>query len=221
MSSDPRFSHSSSDPRFKSIPSRKRKLTVDSRFSKMFDPNSSFVESSRVDKYGRKVENKMDTNLRKFYNLEDENLEFGNDKNQDSQLSSGKNHDSVEEKIQENSKFKKEKILVHNKKIITSVDDDFEEDHQESVKENPKAVKKSKISNLKSEKLNPIKKEKLFPKQDKKHVKGKVDCVEKIVNSEANSEVDDERDQPRYDPARGIGLLPSESEDGSSDLSGW
>ncbi|WOH08944.1 hypothetical protein DCAR_0728395 [Daucus carota subsp. sativus] len=73
--SDPRFASVQSDPRFQNPPKHKSKVTIDSRFNRMFTDKNFTSSSTRIDKRG-KVKNKEDAvaknPLKHYYRLDDQ-----------------------------------------------------------------------------------------------------------------------------------------------------
>ncbi|KIJ45262.1 hypothetical protein M422DRAFT_75247 [Sphaerobolus stellatus SS14] len=73
--SDPRFARIKSDPRFRKPRKKENKVVVDDRFKSVFenDDTKGKGKAKKVDKYGRKVSAKQDTdNLKRFYRLEED-----------------------------------------------------------------------------------------------------------------------------------------------------
>eukprot|EP00731_Ephydatia_muelleri_P015410 Em0008g1130a len=70
-SSDSRFDRVATDPRFQSIPKRARKVKIDGRFQSMFTDDKFQVKYS-VDKRGRPVNLTSSEDLRKYYDLDDD-----------------------------------------------------------------------------------------------------------------------------------------------------
>ncbi|XP_065835027.1 ESF1 homolog isoform X2 [Oscarella lobularis] len=71
MADDPRFARISSDPRFKPTPKHARKVKIDPRFRGMFTEKSFKTHYAR-DKRGRKVNQSSNDDLRRFYDLEED-----------------------------------------------------------------------------------------------------------------------------------------------------
>lgn len=92
--SDQRFAHLVNDPRFKGIPRTEKKVKIDKRFQSMFS-DERFNVKHVVDKYGRKVQQKSESEeLRKYYELgSEEEEEEGEEKDKDE---SGSEVDSLE-----------------------------------------------------------------------------------------------------------------------------
>ncbi|XP_030567000.1 ESF1 homolog [Drosophila novamexicana] len=67
---DERFQHLLADPRFRGVPKVQRKVKIDKRFQGMFD-DDKFKVKYTVDKYGRPVNKTNAEDLRKFYELDD------------------------------------------------------------------------------------------------------------------------------------------------------
>ncbi|EDW00366.1 ESF1 homolog [Drosophila grimshawi] len=67
---DARFQHLLADPRFRGVPKVQRKVKIDKRFQGMFD-DEKFKVKYTVDKYGRPVNKTNAEDLRKFYELDD------------------------------------------------------------------------------------------------------------------------------------------------------
>lgn len=67
---DERFQHLLSDPRFRGVPKVQRKVKIDKRFQGMFD-DDKFKVKYTVDKYGRPVNKSNAEDLRKYYELDE------------------------------------------------------------------------------------------------------------------------------------------------------
>ncbi|XP_022232986.2 LOW QUALITY PROTEIN: pre-rRNA-processing protein esf1 [Drosophila obscura] len=67
---DARFQHLMADPRFKGVPKVQRKVKIDKRFQGMFT-DDKFKVKYTVDKYGRPVNTSNAEDLRKFYELDE------------------------------------------------------------------------------------------------------------------------------------------------------
>lgn len=74
---DARFQHLLADPRFRGVPKVQRKVKIDKRFQGMFT-DDKFKVKYTVDKYGRPVNKTNAEDLRKYYEL-DENEESDSD----------------------------------------------------------------------------------------------------------------------------------------------
>lgn len=66
---DERFAHLVSDPRFKGIPKKEKKVKIDKRFQSMFD-DPKFKLKYTYDKYGRRVDQSTEDDLKKFYDIQ-------------------------------------------------------------------------------------------------------------------------------------------------------
>ncbi|XP_026845839.1 pre-rRNA-processing protein esf1 [Drosophila persimilis] len=73
---DARFQHLLSDPRFKGVPKVQRKVKIDKRFQGMFT-DEKFKVKYTVDKYGRPVNTSNAEDLRKFYELDENDSDDG------------------------------------------------------------------------------------------------------------------------------------------------
>ncbi|XP_016976914.1 pre-rRNA-processing protein esf1 [Drosophila rhopaloa] len=67
---DARFQHLLADPRFRGVPKVQRKVRIDKRFQGMFT-DDKFKVKYTVDKYGRPVNKSNAEDLRKFYELDE------------------------------------------------------------------------------------------------------------------------------------------------------
>ncbi|XP_017030523.1 ESF1 homolog [Drosophila kikkawai] len=67
---DARFQHLLADPRFRGVPKVQRKVKIDKRFQGMFT-DDKFKVKYTVDKYGRPVNKSNAEDLRKFYELDE------------------------------------------------------------------------------------------------------------------------------------------------------
>ncbi|KAI8033838.1 uncharacterized protein LOC128265137 [Drosophila gunungcola] len=96
---DARFQHLLADPRFRGVPKVQRKVKIDKRFQGMFT-DDKFKVKYTVDKYGRPVNKSNAEDLRKFYEL-DEN-ESDSDEEQAKEVAKTEDADSdVEAEQQE------------------------------------------------------------------------------------------------------------------------
>lgn len=85
ISKDDRFSHIGKDPRFRRIPKKEKKVKIDSRFQSMFT-DKKFKLKYTVDKRGRPVNKTTSENLKKFYDIdEEEKNDAKSDSEQDEQ----------------------------------------------------------------------------------------------------------------------------------------
>lgn len=75
---DDRFAEVYSDPRFMKVPKKVQKVKIDDRFKKALK-DKEFNMVAKVDKYGKRV-NKQDTTMLKYYNVEEEGDEKGENK---------------------------------------------------------------------------------------------------------------------------------------------
>lgn len=65
---DERFAHLMKNPRFNKLPNRESKVKIDDRFKSMLE-DDRFTVKYTVDKYGRKVNQKSNEDLKKYYEL--------------------------------------------------------------------------------------------------------------------------------------------------------
>jgi len=73
---DSRFQHLLTDPRFRGVPKVQRKVKIDKRFQGMFT-DDKFKVKYTVDKYGRPVNKSNAEDLRKFYELDENESSSG------------------------------------------------------------------------------------------------------------------------------------------------
>ncbi|GAB1607512.1 ESF1 homolog [Argonauta hians] len=68
---DDRFAHINNDPRFQAVPKKERKVKIDKRFQSMFK-DERFNYKYQLDKRGRPFRSKTSENLKRYYDLSDE-----------------------------------------------------------------------------------------------------------------------------------------------------
>ncbi|XP_067668765.1 ESF1 homolog [Haliotis asinina] len=68
---DERFAHIVKDPRFRTMPKNKKKVKIDKRFQSMFT-DKKFKLKYSVDKRGRPIQSTTNENLKKYYELSEE-----------------------------------------------------------------------------------------------------------------------------------------------------
>ncbi|KAM8719442.1 hypothetical protein ACLKA7_012059 [Drosophila subpalustris] len=96
---DARFQHLLTDPRFRGVPKVQRKVKIDKRFQGMFD-DDKFKVKYTVDKYGRPVNKSNAEDLRKFYEL-DENETSDGDENEEENKVKAASEDEDERRAEE------------------------------------------------------------------------------------------------------------------------
>lgn len=101
MIDDPRFASVHTDPRFQRVPKRESKVTIDSRFNRMFTDKNFSTSSAPVDKRGRPKRQKTDSSLRHYYRIEEEDTKDAKKKRKDEVLSSEEEEDSKKRKRKE------------------------------------------------------------------------------------------------------------------------
>lgn len=101
MIDDPRFASVHTDPRFQRVPKRESKVTIDSRFNRMFTDKKFGTSSAPVDKRGRPKRQKTDSSLRHYYRIEEEDTKDAKKKRKDEVLSSEEEEDSKKRKRKE------------------------------------------------------------------------------------------------------------------------
>ncbi|KAI8827639.1 hypothetical protein BJ741DRAFT_540440, partial [Chytriomyces cf. hyalinus JEL632] len=72
---DSRFASLGKNPRFLKPKKKDSKVSIDKRFSAIFNeasPSSTNVKAAKTDKYGRKLKKTVATDLKRFYKIEDE-----------------------------------------------------------------------------------------------------------------------------------------------------
>ncbi|XP_061626138.1 ESF1 homolog [Phyllopteryx taeniolatus] len=98
---DERFSCVKRDPRFWEMPERERKIKIDKRFTSMFH-DERFKVKYTVDKRGRPVERSTAEDLRRFYQIsEDENDQEDNDDEEEEAEKQVKRGDEEVEEVEE------------------------------------------------------------------------------------------------------------------------
>ncbi|KAH8508184.1 hypothetical protein H0E87_010350 [Populus deltoides] len=117
MIDDPRFASVHTDPRFQRVPKRESKVTIDSRFNRMFTDKHFGTSSAPVDKRGRPKRQKTDSSLRHYYRIEEEDTKDAKKKRKDEVLS------SEEEEEEEGLKKRKRK-----EEVLSSEEEDEEEE---------------------------------------------------------------------------------------------
>ncbi|XP_039663956.1 ESF1 homolog [Perca fluviatilis] len=93
---DERFQRVQKDPRFWEMPERDRKVTIDKRFQSMFH-DKRFKEKYTVDKRGRPVNQTSTEDLKRFYQLSDDEDE--EDEETKKEAAEGKRKKKVKEKL--------------------------------------------------------------------------------------------------------------------------
>ncbi|XP_016998640.2 uncharacterized protein [Drosophila takahashii] len=114
---DARFQHLLADPRFRGVPKVQRKVKIDKRFQGMFTEDKFKVKYT-VDKYGRPVNKSNAEDLRKFYEL---------DENESDSEEEEEKKEEEEEQLEEQEERRAEELAIANLK------GEEEEEEQEEV----------------------------------------------------------------------------------------
>ncbi|KAH8366591.1 hypothetical protein KR084_005048 [Drosophila pseudotakahashii] len=97
---DARFQHLLADPRFRGVPKVQRKVKIDKRFQGMFT-DDKFKVKYTVDKYGRPVNKSNAEDLRKFYELDENESDTSEEEKEEGEKLAKKDDDSEAEAEQE------------------------------------------------------------------------------------------------------------------------
>ncbi|XP_052276003.1 ESF1 homolog isoform X2 [Dreissena polymorpha] len=234
---DDRFAHVAKDPRFRKVPLKERKVKIDNRFKHMFK-DKRFKMKYTVDKRGRPVNLTTNENLKKYYELSDEDSSDANEDVDEDEEDGNVNdaRDEVpkpKEKIKAKRKPKEGKLKVKHKKLVkgkqndedssdanddVDKDDDDEDNGDNASDEISKPIQKGK-SKGKQKKVEDLVKGKQVPDA----VTKKKQDIEDEDDSDEESEEESEEDFPTNDSgvdlARGVGnaYSSSSSDDDSSE----
>lgn len=172
---DKRFSQITNNPRFRRMPLKERKVKIDKRFKSMFD-DKSFKLKYSVDKRGRPVQTTSNEDLRKFYELSDDESDESVENSNDSEV--GGDSNTANEVAKSNIHLIKD--------IISDVDKGTAKMKMgtESVNEKKTSMKgRTENLNIAMERTNirNSNQSSLLPKslQEKKSKKGKIKVIKK------------------------------------------
>lgn len=124
---DKRFAHVAKDPRFRRMPVGERKVKIDKRFKNMFQ-DKRFKLKYSVDKRGKPVNLSTDENLKKYYELSDQESSGSEDENRKDEEFEKFTNDSESAVRSQKKKLKKSEKIKKNLKGKTSVDEKQEKE---------------------------------------------------------------------------------------------
>lgn len=139
---DSRFAALHSDPRFREPPQKKSKVTIDSRFNRMFTDKNFASSKAPTDIRGKPRKSSAKNPLNHYYHIEEEEEEEEQGEKQKRQkekskvLESESDDDSEEEEEEEtksDSGTSEEEIEDHKLKKVGAVSSESEEDEDEEV----------------------------------------------------------------------------------------
>ncbi|XP_049382188.1 pre-rRNA-processing protein ESF1 [Solanum stenotomum] len=142
---DSRFAALHSDPRFREPPQKKSKVTIDSRFNRMFTDKNFASSKAPTDIRGKPRKSSAKNPLNHYYHIEEEEEEEEQGEKQKRQkekskvLESESDDDSEEEEEEEEEETKsdsgtsEEEIEDHKLKKVGAVSSESEEDEDEEV----------------------------------------------------------------------------------------
>ncbi|KAH8245589.1 hypothetical protein KR032_012252 [Drosophila birchii] len=123
---DARFQHLMADPRFRGVPKVQRKVKIDKRFQGMFT-DDKFKVKYTIDKYGRPVNKSNSEDLRKFYELDENDSDSDEEEEQ-------KGKQDQEEATEEQQERRAEELAIADLQAKDS-DDDSESELPQSLRE--------------------------------------------------------------------------------------
>ncbi|KAH0718351.1 hypothetical protein KY290_016341 [Solanum tuberosum] len=137
---DSRFAALHSDPRFREPPQKKSKVTIDSRFNRMFTDKNFASSKASTDIRGKPRKSSAKNPLNHYYHIEEEEEEEEQGEKQKRQkekskvLESESDDDSEEEEeTKSDSGTSEEEIEDHKLKKVGAVSSESEEDEDEEV----------------------------------------------------------------------------------------
>lgn len=137
---DSRFAALHSDPRFREPPQKKSKVTIDSRFNRMFTDKNFVSSKAPTDIRGKPRKSSAKNPLNHYYHIEEEEEEQGEKQKRQKEklkvLESESDDDSEEEEEEEtksDSGTSEEEIEDHKLKKVGAVSSESEEDEDEEV----------------------------------------------------------------------------------------
>ncbi|KAH0700130.1 hypothetical protein KY284_014345 [Solanum tuberosum] len=137
---DSRFAALHSDPRFREPPQKKSKVTIDSRFNRMFTDKNFASSKAPTDIRGKPRKSSAKNPLNHYYHIEEEEEEQGEkqkrQKEKSKVLESESDDDSEEEEEEEtksDSGTSEEEIEDHKLKKVGAVSSESEEDEDDEV----------------------------------------------------------------------------------------
>ncbi|ALC49155.1 CG11417 [Drosophila busckii] len=126
---DSRFQHLLADPRFRGVPKVHRKVKIDQRFQGMFN-DDKFKVKYTVDKYGRPVNKSNSEDLRKYYEL---------DENDSSDEEESKPEEAKADSDEEQAERRAEEIAItragDEDDKVPELDSDDDDDVPENLRE--------------------------------------------------------------------------------------
>ncbi|PIA26756.1 hypothetical protein AQUCO_08900010v1 [Aquilegia coerulea] len=169
---DPRFSSVHTDPRFRKYSKHQSKVTIDSRFDRMFsDKRFGSSSSATIDKRGKPKPMNSVNPLRHYYKM-DEDEDEDEDEEEYDELNKKKNKnyktqiESEDEEEEEDLKKKKKKKKKKNKKYKKQIESEEEEEKEELKKKKNRKFKKQIESEDEEGSEEDIENEKLKKKLD-------------------------------------------------------
>lgn len=135
---DSRFAALHSDPRFREPPQKKSKVTIDSRFNRMFTDKNFASSKAPTDIRGKPRKSSAKNPLNHYYHIEEEEEQGEKQKRQKEKskvLESESDDDSEEEEeeTKSDSGTSEEEIEDHKLKKVGAVSSESEEDEDEEV----------------------------------------------------------------------------------------
>lgn len=211
---DKRFNHVISNPRFKSIPRNERKVKIDKRFQSMFT-DKRFQVKYAVDERGRKINELLSENYKKYYDISDSSEESDSDngseieENGEKEDKENKLISSQEEAVKESSS--EDEVSSNSDEESSAKQKGKSESNLQSNEDNKQNLNES-ADNLDAE--STTNKDKI--KEKLKEVNKYIDEVHK---TKLNEKVRERLTDITVDYARGIGTLLSGSESSSDEAS--
>ncbi|CAL8091815.1 unnamed protein product [Orchesella dallaii] len=133
---DARFAHILKNPIYRPVPKKERKIEIDKRFQGMFN-DEKFKLKYKTDKRGRPVETTTDENLKRYYNLEEEEVEEAVEKSTTSKKKKAKDVKAKAKQVEDDKEGEEEDSEDESGSDSAESDEEIEGDVKEDEIKTP------------------------------------------------------------------------------------
>ncbi|KAK6797962.1 hypothetical protein RDI58_005664 [Solanum bulbocastanum] len=189
---DSRFAALHSDPRFREPPQKKSKVTIDSRFNRMFTDKNFASSKAPTDIRGKPRKSSAKNPLNHYYHIEEEEEKQGEKQKRQKEKSKVLESESDDDSEEEEKQGEKQKRQKEKSKVLESESDDDSEEEEEEETKSDSGTSEEEIEDHKLKKVGAVSSD---SEEDEDEEVGSDNSLASTSDSDSDSHSDDEMDE--------------------------
>ncbi|KAK4711708.1 hypothetical protein R3W88_006221 [Solanum pinnatisectum] len=189
---DSRFAALHSDPRFREPPQKKSKVTIDSRFNRMFTDKNFASSKAPTDIRGKPRKSSAKNPLNHYYRIEEEEEKQGQKQKRQKEKSKVLESESDDDSEEEEKQGEKQKRQKEKSKVLESESDDDSEEEEEEETKSDSGTSEEEIEDHKLKKVGAVSSD---SEEDEDEEVGSDNSLASTSDSDSDSHSDDEMDE--------------------------